>query len=34
LDEGKNNLMFKLVDKSEKSTGLGMDLIQIICVRE
>jgi hypothetical protein len=34
LDEGKNNLMFKLVDKNEKSTGLGLDLIQTICVHE
>ncbi|HYG33408.1 MAG TPA: glycoside hydrolase family 172 protein [Clostridia bacterium] len=34
LAEGKNNLMFKLVGKNEKSTGLGLDLIQVICVRE
>jgi hypothetical protein len=34
LSEGKNNLMFKLVEKNEKSSGLALDLIQIICVRE
>ena len=34
LDEGKNNLMFKLVGKNEKSSGLGLDLISVICVRE
>jgi hypothetical protein len=34
LAEGPNNLMFKLVGKNEKSSGLGMDLIQVICVRE
>jgi hypothetical protein len=34
LAEGKNNLMFKLVDKNEKSSGLGLDLIHVICVRE
>ncbi len=34
LAEGKNNLMFKLVGKNEKSSGLGLDLIQVICVRE
>jgi hypothetical protein len=34
LAEGRNNLMFKLVGKNEKSTGLGFDLIQVICVRE
>ena len=33
LPEGKNNLMFKLVGKNEKSAGLGLDLIQVICVR-
>lgn len=33
LEEGRNNLMFKLVGKSEKSAGLGLDLIQIVCVR-
>jgi hypothetical protein len=34
LCEGRNNLMFKLVGKHEKSTGLGLDLISIVCVRE
>ena len=34
LAEGKNNLMFKLVDKNEKSSGWGFDLITVICVRE
>lgn len=34
LAEGKNSLMLKLVGKNEKSTGLGLDLVQIICVRE
>lgn len=34
LEEGKNNLMFKLVGKNEKSSGLGLDLIQVVCVRE
>lgn len=34
LAEGKNNVMLKLVSKNEKSTGLGLDLIQVICVRE
>jgi hypothetical protein len=34
LEEGSNNLMFKLVGKNEKSTGLGLDLVQIICVHE
>lgn len=34
LAEGKNNLMFKLVGKNEQSSGLGLDLIQIVCVRE
>ena len=33
LKEGKNNLMFKLVGKNEKSAGLGLDLIQVVCVR-
>jgi hypothetical protein len=33
LREGKNNLMFKLVGKNEKSAGLGLDLMQVICVR-
>jgi hypothetical protein len=34
LAEGPNNLMFKLVGKNEKSSGLGLDLIEVICVRE
>ena len=34
LKEGRNNLMFKLVGKNEKSSGLGLDLIQVICVRK
>ena len=34
LAEGKNNLMFKLVGKNERSSGLGLDLIQVICVRQ
>lgn len=33
LAEGRNNLMFKLVGKNEKSSGLGLDLVNIICVR-
>jgi hypothetical protein len=33
LEEGKNNLMFKLVGKNEKSTGLGLDLISVICTQ-
>jgi hypothetical protein len=34
LVEGRNNLMFKLVGKNEKSSGLGLDLIHVICVRK
>jgi hypothetical protein len=34
LTEGRNNLMFKLVGKNEKSSGLGLDLISVICARE
>ena len=34
MSEGKNNLMFKLVGKNEKSAGLGLDLVQVICVRK
>lgn len=34
LGEGKNNIMLKLVGKSEKSSGLGLDMIQLVCVRE
>ena len=34
LKEGRNNLMLKLVGKNEKSSGLGLDLIDVICVRK
>jgi hypothetical protein len=34
LKEGRNNLMFKLVGKNEKSSTLGLDLIQVICTRK
>jgi hypothetical protein len=34
LNQGANNLMLKLVGKNEQSTGLGLDLIQVVCVRE
>jgi len=34
LADGPNHLMFKLVGKNEKSSGLGLDLISTICVRE
>lgn len=34
LAEGNNNLMIKLVGKHERSTGLGMNLIEVICARE
>ncbi len=34
LDEGRNNLMIKLVGKNERSSGLGLDLISVVCVRE
>ena len=34
LKEGRNNLMLKLVGKNEKSKGLGLDLVQLICVRK
>lgn len=33
LTEGKNNLMFKLVGRNDQSSGLGLDLVTIICVR-
>lgn len=33
LVQGNNNLMFKLAGKNEKSSGLGLDLINLICVR-
>ena len=33
LGQGPNNLMFKLVGKSEESQGLGFDLTSIICER-
>ncbi|RJP28450.1 MAG: DUF2961 domain-containing protein [Candidatus Omnitrophota bacterium] len=31
LEQGPNNLMFKLVGKNEKSGGLGLDLTNIVC---
>jgi hypothetical protein len=34
LKEGRNDLMFKLVGKHEKAAGLGLDLIQVVCVRK
>ena len=34
LAEGRNDLMFKLVGRNERSSGLGLDLIQVVCVRE
>lgn len=34
LAEGRNSLMLKLVGQNEKSAGLGLDLINLICVRE
>jgi Protein of unknown function (DUF2961) len=34
LSEGKNNLMFKLVGRNERSTGLGLDLVTVICARD
>jgi hypothetical protein len=34
LEEGKNNLMLKLVGKNEKSSALGLDILQVVCVRE
>ena len=33
LEEGGNNLMLKLVGQHEKASGLGLDLVQIICVK-
>ena len=33
LDEGPANLMFKLVGKNEQSSGLGFDLVTIVCER-
>ncbi|MCF7975021.1 MAG: DUF2961 domain-containing protein [Phycisphaerae bacterium] len=33
LPEGKNNLLFKITGKNEKSSGLGLDLVNIICER-
>jgi hypothetical protein len=33
LNEGQNNLLFKIVEKNEKSSGLGLDLTNIICER-
>jgi len=34
LNEGKNNLMIKLVDKNKKASGMALDLIHVICVRD
>ena len=34
LAEGNNNLMIKLVGKNEQSSGLGLNLVEIICARE
>ncbi len=34
LTQGSNNLMIKLIGNNAKSSGLGLDLIHIICVRE
>ena len=34
LEQGPNNLMFKLVGKNEKSEGLGFDLTSIVCERQ
>ncbi len=31
LVEGNNNIMLKLVGRNEKATGLGLDLVNIIC---
>ena len=33
LAEGRNNLVLKLVGKNENSSGLGLDLISVICAR-
>ncbi|MBN1417424.1 MAG: DUF2961 domain-containing protein [Planctomycetes bacterium] len=33
LDAGPNDLMFKLVGKNPKSSGLGFDIVHIICER-
>lgn len=33
LPEGKSNLLFKIVGKNENASGLGMDLVNIICER-
>lgn len=34
LAEGPNNLMLKLVGKNEKSAGLGLDLVNVVLVKE
>ena len=34
LVEGPNHLMLKLVGKNEASSGLGLDLVSVICARE
>ena len=33
LAEGKNQIMLKLVGRNEHSSGLGLDLIQLVCVK-
>lgn len=33
MEQGLNNLMFKIVGKSDESKGLGFDLTNIICER-
>ena len=34
LVEGRNNLMLKLVGKNDLSSGLGLDLVSVGCVRQ
>jgi hypothetical protein len=34
LVEGRNNLMLKLVGKNDLSSGLGLDLVSVVCVRQ
>jgi hypothetical protein len=33
MSEGRNSVMLKLVEKNERSSGLGLDLVELICVR-
>jgi hypothetical protein len=33
LEEGRNNLMFKLVGTNSASSGTGLSLFEIICCR-